>query len=398
MAGPLFIGCGAGFSGDRTDAAGPVVETLITRLGQRPGARAFLMFETLAERTLALAQLRRRQDPSVGYEPQLEDLLEPVLARCLQHGIGIVGNFGAAHPLAAARAIRALAERLELPEPRIAVVSGDDLSSPRYATLLQDHAGPGLAEVEVVCANAYIGARPIADAFAAGAQIVVAGRVADPSLALGPALAHYGWRDDDWDRLAGGTMAGHLLECGAQVTGGYFADPGLKDVPDLHAVGFPVVEVFEDGSCICGKADGTGGLVSLATVKEQLLYEVHDPAAYLTPDVVADITEATVEQVGENLVDARLAAPSRKWPRHLVFNCTGARGARTRFWKGKCVCQSSDSSRWCPETCMRGREQFSTQGGSRFPLRGRCTCWDSIRVVIRRPISTRPCSRTCKQS
>ena len=305
MPGPLFIGCGAGFSGDRTDAAGPVVETLIARRCRRPDARAFLMFESLAARTLPLAQPRRRRDPAAGYEPLLEELLEPVLARCLQHGIGIVGNFGAAHPLAAARAIRTLAERLGLAEPRIAVVSGDDLSSPEHGALLLAHGGPQLAEVEVVCANAYIGARPTADAFMAGAQIVVAGRVADPSLALGPALAHYGWRDDDWDRLAGGTMAGHLLECGAQVTGGYFAHPGRKDVPDLHAVGFPVVEVFEDGSCLCGKADGTGGLVSSATVKEQLLYEVHDPAAYLTPDVVADITQATVEQAGENLVALR---------------------------------------------------------------------------------------------
>ncbi|TFZ00138.1 acyclic terpene utilization AtuA family protein [Ramlibacter humi] len=303
--GPLFIGCGAGFSGDRTDAAGPVVDTLIARLRERPGARACLMFETLAERTLALAQLRRRDDPSSGYEPLLEDLLEPVLARCLQHGIGIVGNFGAANPPGAARTIRALAKRLGLPSPRIAVVTGDDLSSPQHAALLREHAGPALDSLKVVSANAYLGARPIADAFAAGAQVVVAGRVADPALALGPAMAHFGWRDDDWDRLAGGTMAGHLLECGAQVTGGYFADPGLKDVPDLHVVGFPVVELFEDGSCIVGKAEGTGGMVSLATVKEQLLYEVHDPAAYLTPDVVADVTDASVEAVGGNLVALR---------------------------------------------------------------------------------------------
>ncbi|MBA2963822.1 MULTISPECIES: acyclic terpene utilization AtuA family protein [Ramlibacter] len=302
---PLFIGCGAGFSGDRTDAAGPVVDTLVTRLRQRPGARAYLMFETLAERTLALAQLRRSKDPSAGYELLLEDLLEPVLARCLEHGIGIVGNFGAANPPGAAQAIHALARRLGLPVPRIAVITGDDLSSPEHAALLREHAGPELDNLQVLSANAYLGARPIADAFQAGAQIVVAGRVADPALALGPAMAHFGWRDDDWDRLAGGTMAGHLLECGAQVTGGYFADPGLKDVPDLHAVGFPVVELFEDGSCIVGKADGTGGMVNLATVKEQLLYEVHDPAAYLTPDVVADITQAQVEAVGENTVALR---------------------------------------------------------------------------------------------
>ena len=301
----LFIGCGAGFSGDRTDAAGPVVDTLIARLAQHPGARAYLMFETLAERTLALAQLRRRQDPSAGYEPLLDDLLAPVLARCLQHGIGIVGNFGAANPRGAALAIHALAARLGLPAPRVAVVCGDDLSAPEHAALLREHAGGRFEAVQPVCANAYIGARPIADAFLAGAQIVVAGRVADPSLALGPALAHFGWADDDWDRLAGATMAGHLLECGAQLTGGYFADPGLKDVPDLHELGYPVLELFDDGSCVCGKAEGTGGFVTPATVKEQLLYEVHDPSAYLTPDVVADLTQARVEAVGENLVALR---------------------------------------------------------------------------------------------
>jgi hypothetical protein len=131
---------------------------------------------------------------------------------------------------------------------------------------------------------------------------VVTGRVADPSLLLGPAIAHYQWRATDWDALAGATMAGHLLECGAQVSGGYFADPGKKDVPGLDNVGFPIAEIFPDGSCVVSKADDTGGLVDCRTVKEQLLYEVHDPAAYITPDVVADISQARVEQVGANRV------------------------------------------------------------------------------------------------
>jgi hypothetical protein len=126
--------------------------------------------------------------------------------------------------------------------------------------------------------------------------------VADPSLALGPAIAHYGWSATDWDALAGATMAGHLLECGAQVSGGYFADPGYKDVPGLEDVGFPIAEIAADGSCIITKASGTGGLVDCRTVKEQLLYELHDPAAYLTPDVVADITQATVTQLGPHRV------------------------------------------------------------------------------------------------
>jgi hypothetical protein len=269
-----------------------VVNTLIAR-----GGPAFLIFETLAERTLALAQLRRRADPQAGFEPLLDELLRPVLARCLAHNIRIVSNFGAANPLAAARHIRGMALELGLDAPRIAVVGGDDLSGPAQRDLLRAQLGAAIDGIRIVSANAYIGAEAIAAALDAGAQIVVAGRVADPSLAVGPAMSHFGWRTDDWDCLARATMAGHLLECGAQVCGGYFADPGYKDVPDLHAVGYPIAEIFADGNCIIGKAAGTGGLVSLASVKEQLLYEVHDPAAYLTPDVVADISAAKIAQL-----------------------------------------------------------------------------------------------------
>ena len=299
---PLLIGCAAGFSGDRVDAAGLVVDSLIARCAAQPGQRAFLIFETLAERTLALAQLRRRANPALGYEPLLDDMLRPVLARCLQHGIRIVSNFGAANPLAAARHIQRMAHELGLPAPRIAVVEGDDVSGAAHRPLLRAQLGEAMDGLQVVSANAYIGAQSIAAALDAGAQIVVAGRVADPSLAVGPAMSHFGWSADDWDRIARATMAGHLLECGAQVCGGYFADPGYKDVPDLHAVGYPIAEIDADGHCVISKSEPTGGLVSLATVKEQLLYEVHDPAAYLTPDVVADITQAGLAQLGPNRV------------------------------------------------------------------------------------------------
>ncbi|WP_430300194.1 acyclic terpene utilization AtuA family protein [Ramlibacter paludis] len=293
----IAIGCGAGFSGDRVEAAGPVVRTLVAR-----GGPAALIFENLAERTLALQHLARRANPALGYEPLLLDELRPILADCVKHGITIVGNFGAANPQGAAAAILALAKELGLQPPRVAVVSGDDLSDERGRVLVRAQLGASFDEGHFVCANAYQGAVEIAAAIRDGAQVVVTGRVADPSLVLGPALAHYDWPLDDWDRLAGATMAGHLLECGAQVTGGYFADPGRKDVPDLANVGFPTAEIFEDGTCIVSKADGTGGLVDTRTVKEQLLYELHDPAAYLTPDVVADITQATVTQVGPDRV------------------------------------------------------------------------------------------------
>jgi len=293
----LAVGCGAGFSGDRVDAAAPVVRTLIER-----GGPAALIFENLAERTLATQQLAKRANPALGYEPLLELELRPVLADCLAHGIVIVGNFGAANPDGAAALIQQLAHSLGLSPPRIAVVKGDDLSNAHGQTIVQAHLKKDFDAARFVCANAYLGAFEIADAIRAGAQIVVTGRVADPSLTLGPAIAHFGWQPDDWDALAGATMAGHLLECGAQVSGGYFADPGMKEVPGLEDVGFPITEIFADGSCIVSKAARTGGLVDERTVKEQLLYELHDPAAYITPDVVADITDAVVLQLGPDQV------------------------------------------------------------------------------------------------
>lgn len=293
----LRIGCAAGFSGDRTDAALPVVRSLI-----ESGGPAVLIFETLAERTLALAQLARRADPQAGYEPLLDELLRPVLALCLAHGVRIVSNFGAAHPEGAARRIQRLADELGIRRPRVAVVHGDDLSGPAHRALLAHALGTTLPGEPMVSANAYIGAEPIAQALRGGADIVVCGRVADPSLVLGPALAHFGWALDDWDRLARATMAGHLLECGAQVTGGYFADPGYKDVPGMARLGYPIAEIDADGHCTLYKPEGTGGRIDECTVKEQLLYELHDPAAYLTPDVVADITAATVREVAPGRV------------------------------------------------------------------------------------------------
>ena len=293
----LHIGCAAGFSGDRIDAALPVVEALVAS-----GQPAVLIFETLAERTLALAQLARRSQPEAGYEPLLEELLRPVLAQCLAHGIRIVSNFGAANPQGAAACIVRLAAELGARAPSVAVVHGDDLSAPVHAGLLREALAAQMPTEPIASANAYIGAQPIAEALRAGADIVVCGRVADPSLVLGPAIAHFGWAMDDWDRLARATMAGHLLECGAQVTGGYFADPGYKDVPDLAHLGYPIAEIDADGHCTITKPAGTGGCIDERTVKEQLLYELHDPAAYLTPDVVADITQARVTQMSPDRV------------------------------------------------------------------------------------------------
>lgn len=310
---PLLIGCASGFSGDRSDGASAVVRTLAAQGG------GTLIFETLAERTLALAQLARNADPALGYEPLLDELVAPVLGSCLQENINIVSNFGAANPLGAARRIAQLAQAQHLPTPRIAVVHGDALNTPEQHALLRERLGDALEGVEIVSANAYLGATEIAQALRAGAQIVVAGRVADPSLTLGPALAHFDWSETDWPRLGRATMAGHMLECGLQVTGGYFSVPGFKDVPNLAEAGFPIAQLEESGEFTISKAWNTGGRVDARTVKEQLLYEVHDPASYLTPDVVADLSRAQVHELDENLVAVR-GITGRARPDELKVN------------------------------------------------------------------------------
>ncbi|MSP50210.1 MAG: DUF1446 domain-containing protein [Alphaproteobacteria bacterium] len=286
--GPVHIGCGAGFSGDRTDASGPVVDALAVS-----GRPSYLIFETLAERTLALAQLDRRRDPAAGFTPYLADFLRPVLRRCVEAKIRIVANFGAANPMAAGRCVLEVAAELGLSDLRVAVVEGDDLLATLGADAIRRWPNDERAELagrDIIAANAYLGAQPIAAALARGADVVVTGRCTDSALVLGPLVHEFGWAPPDWDRLAAGTLAGHLIECCAQVTGGYFADPGRKDVPDLDRVGFPIVEVARDGTMVVTKPSGTGGLVSEETVTEQMLYELHDPAAYLTPDVTMDIT------------------------------------------------------------------------------------------------------------
>ncbi|WP_035725574.1 acyclic terpene utilization AtuA family protein [Fodinicurvata fenggangensis] len=297
----FWIGSGAGFSGDRVDAAGPVVAE-IARGNPEGGA---IIFETIGERTLALGQLARQQDPESGYEPLLPEIIRPILKDAVANDIAIIGNFGCANPPAAARVIRQIGHEQGLHDLRIAVIEGDDVRDSidleRHALWDADRDQPP-PQGEMVSANAYIGAAAIAKAITAGAQVIVTGRVADPALVLGPLVAHFGWSWQDNERLAAGTLAGHLLECGAQVTGGYFADPGWKDVPEPENIGFPIAQVEADGRFILTKPAGTGGLVDLRTVKEQILYEIHDPGCYLTPDVVLDITDVSLEQLGPDRV------------------------------------------------------------------------------------------------
>jgi len=282
------LGAGAGYSGDRIE---PAIE-----LAER-GDIDYLVFECLAERTIALAQLERQREPSRGYDPFLERRMRAVLPACRRRGIRIITNAGAANPASAARMVAALARELGLGGFRVAAVLGDDVLH-LLSDRPRDEDTPNTAlPAGVLSANAYLGAEPIVEALAGGAEVVITGRVADSSLFLAPLVHELGWAADDWTRRARGAVAGHLLECAGQVTGGYFADPGVKDVDGLARLGFPIAEVSGDGCVTLTKLAGTGGRVTARTCTEQLLYEVHDPATYATPDVVVDITGVAVHEL-----------------------------------------------------------------------------------------------------
>ena len=297
---PFRIGAGAGYAGDRIDPA--------QALAERGGLDA-LVFECLAERTIALAQLRRARDPGHGYDPLLQARMCAVLPACVRQGVRVISNMGAANPEAAGQAVLAVARELGLPRLRVAVVTGDDVLGwvRTHDVALMECPGAARASElgeRLISANAYLGAEALLPALTTGADVVITGRVADPALFLAPLMHAFGWRADDWPQLGQGVLVGHLLECAAQVSGGYLADPGHLDVPDLHDVGFPLAEVQPDGSAVITKLDGTGGRVDRLSCTAQLLYEIEDPARYLQPDVVADFSGVRLEEVGPSRVRA----------------------------------------------------------------------------------------------
>jgi hypothetical protein len=303
------IGAGAGFQGDRIEPA-----VLLAAQGKLD----YLALECLAERTIALAALRRLNDPQAGYDDLLEERLEPLLPLIARHRIKLVTNMGAANPLAAGRAVQRLAARLGL-RLKIAVLSGDDVRAALTPAMRTLEGGKPLGDYgEIVSANAYLGAESIVPALALDADVVITGRVADPSLFVAPLVHAYGWRLDDWPRLARATVVGHLLECAGQLTGGYFADPGKKDVGGLAHLGFPFADVDAEGNAEFGKVAGTGGTLNLLTAKEQLFYEVTDPTAYTTPDVVADFTQIELAQAAPDRVRATGAVGKPRTPTYKV--------------------------------------------------------------------------------
>ena len=289
------IGTGAGFSSDRLDPAIDLVKR---------GQLNTIIFECVGERTLAFGHRDRAADPNLGYNALLETRLRALLPLCHAHGTRLITNMGVANPDAAAQLAVRIAHELGLNGLRIAAVTGDDVR-----TLIHDESPlhePSCTVAEtgrsILGANAYLGADAIIPALEDDAHVIITGRVADPSLFLAPIQHHFNWAADNWTQLGAGTLVGHLMECAAQVTGGYFADPGYKSVPNLAYVGFPIAEVCADGTAVITKLTDTGGMVNTQTVKEQLLYEVHNPNAYLTPDVTADFSRVNVAEVGADRV------------------------------------------------------------------------------------------------
>jgi hypothetical protein len=301
----IRIGAGAGYSGDRIEPAVELAEK---------GALDYLVFECLAERTIALAQAAKMKDPEAGYDPLLAARMKAVLPACRANGVKIVTNMGAANPQAAAQATRSIAQQLGLHGLKIAAVSGDDVFADTKTSTLPLDIGGTMNDLgnRIISANAYVGGASIAEALAGGADVVITGRAADPSLFLGPLIHEFGWAMDDWPLLGKGILVGHLLECAGQVTGGYFADPGFKDVAGLERLGFPIGEVRADGDLVVTKVAGSGGQVTAQTVKEQLMYEIHDPTRYFQPDVIADFSKVRVEEIGHDRVHVTGATGAAK--------------------------------------------------------------------------------------
>jgi hypothetical protein len=331
MAPPIRIGNAQGFWGDRVDAAGEM-------LALEP-ALDYLTLDYLAEVSLSILAIQRDRDPSLGYA---QDLVEVVrsLAPYWRNGgrCRLITNGGGLNPRACARACASALREAGVPPMSIGIVDGDDVlpilrnaaegeeSAEAYRNLDTGRPVSDLRE-RLVTANAYVGAAPIVEALAGGARIVITGRVADPSLTVAPCVHEYGWRWDDHDRVAGATVAGHLIECGTQVTGGISTD--WLELPDPTHIGFPIAEVDADGSCVVTKPKGTGGRVDEGTVKEQLLYEIGDPDHYLSPDATVSFLGLRVKDLGGDRVKVD-GATGRPAPMTLKVSATYRDGYRAQ--------------------------------------------------------------------
>lgn len=287
------IGCASAFWGDTTTAAAQLVEK---------GNIDYLVFDYLAEVTMSILAVKRMRDPEAGYAPDFVSVLEPLLPEIKRQGIKVVCNAGGVNPAACRDALNAVAAKQGI-ELSVGLVLGDDLA-PRQQEFrdadVRDLDGNERLPGQVVSMNAYLGALPVKQALDGGAEIVLTGRGVDSAVVVGPLMHELGWKADDYDLLSAGSLVGHVIECGTQCTGGNFTD--WESVPGYEDMGFPIVEVSEDGSFDVSKPEGTGGLITPFTVGEQMLYEIHDPRAYILPDVVCDFTQVKMEQVADNVV------------------------------------------------------------------------------------------------
>jgi hypothetical protein len=317
MTRPVRIGNAHGFWGDRLDAAAEM-------LSLEPDLD-FLTLDFLAEVSMSILAVQRSRDPEAGWPRDFAEIVRSIAPYWRSGGrCRIVTNAGGLNPAGCARACGEILHDAGCPDRKIAIVCGDDVvdllrTSDAGDELLRNmDSGRPFADIRerIVTANAYLGAKPIADALAQGADLVITGRVADPSLTVGPCAHWFDWSWDDWDRLVGATVAGHLIECGTQVTGGIATD--WLQTPDAARIGFPIVEVSADGSCIVAKPRNTGGTVSEGTVKEQLLYEIGDPDAYLSPDVTLSLLGIEVAECGNDRVAVRGARGRAAPPTYKV--------------------------------------------------------------------------------
>ena len=310
----IRIGSGAGYAGDRLEPSLELIEK---------GNLDYISYECLAERTIAIGQQAKLKDPTKGYNGLLEHRMEKALPLCWEHKVKLITNMGSANPQAAAKKCVEIARKHGLSGMKIACVTGDDLLPviDKYmdTEVWETHEPLSKLPGEIVSANAYMGVEGILKALDLGADVVITGRVSDPAIFMAPIIHEFGWSLDDWDKLGKGTMVGHLLECGGQVTGGYFAEPGKKDVPGVGHLGFPIIEISEDGSFFVTKVPEAGGMVTVETCSEQIVYEIHDPENYFTPDVVANFKQVKFTQTAKDVVKVEGATGKEKTQ---TFKCS----------------------------------------------------------------------------
>ena len=378
------IGCGAGFSSDRLD---PAVDLA------RRARLDVLVFECIGERTLAFGHRDMRADPSRGYNPLLERRMRAILPLTHAAGTRVVTNMGVANPRAAAERTVEIARELGLDGLVVAALLGDDVSEALGPdTPLWEGMTIGEAGRPCIGANAYLGADEILLALETGADVVITGRVADPSLFVAPLRRHFGWDGEDWAHLGPATAVGHLLECASQVTGGYFADPGYKQVDGLAYVGFPYAEVGADGSACITKLDDTGGLVDERIVKEQLLYEVHDPERYLTPDVTADFSTVSIAAAGRDRVRVDGAGGTPR-PEHLKVTVAFDGGWLAEAGVSYAGAGAQDRARMAGDIVM---ERMRRVHGTNAPVRVDLVGVDSLHATARDyPTDTRDVRVRC---